>query len=284
MSVSTSVRRYGGGEREGRNITPGALKTHQKERESLEPPLYTSPYRTDARVPTECPSYRRSVPTTICNAELDVTGVSLDAAVRQVAHHYEGERGEFAYRAFDWINGELFAGELPTPLIVWTITAHGRCLGLTRSSKRPPKIILHPSTLGGTEKPDPWGLRPDLLGWAYAFDVLVHECIHVSVAYRLGGAKGPTSHNNPQWLAEVERLAPLLGLEGLRVARSKTKRVRLEDGRSVVRRECSASVPYKALATFPYGVHKALGELDHYRDNRLPFAWEGCNAVLGVTE
>jgi len=202
-----------------------------------------------------------------------------DDEVRRVAEAYFGERGRWAYVAFDWINAHLFERQLPLPFIAWEITAHGGCLGLTHSSDAPPVITLHPSLLGGTESVTPWGIDAAELGWAKAFDVLIHEAMHVSVGYRLRYVtkKSQTSHNNPAWLAEVERIAPKIGLAGLVAAPSRTKRVRDDEGRSRVVRSCAAGVPFKALATFPGGVRRHLGQTDCYRQKRLPFAWEGCN-------
>jgi len=120
--------------------------------------------------------------------ELEVTDVlpfGAEAAAPAFFEHYFGELGTFAYRAFAWANKTLFEGALPTPAIVWTLTPHGKCLGFTRAGDRPPVVTLHPSILGGTELAEPWGISPDLLGHAYALDVLVHELMHVSVHYRL---------------------------------------------------------------------------------------------------
>jgi hypothetical protein len=85
-------------------------------------------------------------------------------------------------------------------------------------------ITLHPSLLGGTEKSDPWGIAPSFLGPRYAYDVLVHECIHLAIGQLRGGRRGPTSHNCDNWIAEVNRLAPLLGFHDVRAGRSKTVR------------------------------------------------------------
>jgi hypothetical protein len=213
--------------------------------------------------------------------QLHVTGFS-DAA-RAVGAACYGRRGLFAYQAFDWVNATLFAGRLPTPLILWELTAHGGCLGLTHASTAAPPIIrLHPSMLGGTEKDNPWKVPPAWLGPAYALDVLIHECIHVSVAYLLGGATGPTSHNNPQWVAEVNRIGPLLGL-AVRAGRSVTKRVPCESGetgpagkprtRTVRVTEAGATVPFRDVAAFPYGVRRRLGLADaSYRRAPCPFS------------
>ena len=58
-------------------------------------------------------------------------------ALRLVAQHFDGEHGVWAYDVFDAINASYFEGRLPTPKIQWALTAHGRCLGLTRSTARP---------------------------------------------------------------------------------------------------------------------------------------------------
>jgi hypothetical protein len=193
------------------------------------------------------------------NMQLDVT-----EACRLIARTYYGKQGQWAYESFEHINAVFFDGALPWPLIQWAITPHGGCLGLTQPGEAP-VITLHPSLLGGTEKRNPWGVDAALLGVRLAYDVLLHECMHVSVSYLLGGAQGPTSHNNPQWIGEVNRLAPLLGL-AVTAAPSKTKRLADETGKKTkVVRSTEGNVPFAAVATFPYGVRKALGQADFYK-------------------
>jgi hypothetical protein len=199
---------------------------------------------------------------TPCNTSLHVTS-DVIAACKLIASTYYGERGLWAYEAFERINATYFANGLPWPFIQWAITPHGGCLGQT-SRRSAPVITLHPSLLGGTQKPNPWGIDPALLGVYFAYDILLHECIHVSVGYVLGGATGPTSHNNPQWISEVNRLAPMIGLP-VTAAASKTKRIADETGKkSRVVRTTDSSVPFAAVATFPYGVRKHLDELNVY--------------------
>ena len=111
----------------------------------------------------------------------------LDTAIREVTRAYFGDQATFAYAAFDTINRTLFAGALPLPLVTWEITGYGRCLGLTQSGTRPPHIVLHPGTLRGASKPDPWKTPPAWLGPLFALDVLLHECLHVAVTYVRGG-------------------------------------------------------------------------------------------------
>ena len=214
----------------------------------------------------------------------------IEEACRIVAEHYYQDRGEWCYQAFAWINRTLFDDGLPLPLIVLGLTAHGACLAWTRSSKivkpdqtsaepdKPPVILMHPSLWGGTERDDPWSIPPDLLGPRWALDVLIHECIHVSVNYQLGGrSKGDSSHNNPEWIAEVNRIAPLIGLPDVRAAMSKPKR----EGKKIVRR-CDGNIPFEAASRFPHPVRQLRGQLNYYRDrSSLPFERNG---QLEVTE
>jgi hypothetical protein len=201
-------------------------------------------------------------------------------ACKRIARHYDGPRGDFAYECFEHINATLFGGALPWPLIRWALTAHGGCLGFTHASQGPPVIQLHPSLLGGTEKPDPWNISPDFLGVCYAYDVLLHECMHVQVNYVLGGwrGKGQTSHNNPLWIAEVNRLGPLLGLPAFVAAPSKTKRVPIEGqttktGKPATRvvRTCEGTIPWCAVTTFPHAARLHFGQAGYFVANRLPF-------------
>jgi hypothetical protein len=205
---------------------------------------------------------------------------NLVAACKLIARHYGGPRGEFAYECFEHINATLFGGELPWPLITWALTPHGGCLGYTQvCQSAPPVIVLHPSLLGGTENKNPWGRDPAILGVCYAYDVLVHECTHVKVGC-LGGWRdaGPTSHNNPLWVAEVNRLAPLLGLGNIQAGRSRLKRVPVngqltKTGKPATRvaRVSETALPYSCVYMFPYALREHLGRTDFYRANVLPF-------------
>jgi hypothetical protein len=201
-------------------------------------------------------------------------------ACKEIARVYWGRRGVWAYEAFDFINATYFDGKLPWPLIQWGLTPHGGCLGLTKPSDGPPVITLHPSILEGSEKPDPWGISPDWLGACYAFDVVLHESMHVGVAYLLGGwkGKGDTSHNNSVWIAEVNRIAPMLGLNGVQAGFTKPRRVAIQGcttktgkPETKVVRASDGNVPHCAVATFPLGVRRYLGTAaEHYLSDRCP--------------
>ncbi len=177
-----------------------------------------------------------------------------------VAEHADGAKGRWAYEAFDTINDGYFEGRLPLPVIRWVITPHSACVACCRSSDTP-VIGLHPSLLGGTEKTTPWGISSTLLGFPYAFDALLHECMHISVDRIIGRGKGTTSHNCDGWISEVNRIAPLLGLD-IRAGMSVVRRT----GRKVARgTHQDATVPFDAVAKFPHGVLLHLGRLDRYR-------------------
>ncbi len=200
----------------------------------------------------------------------------IRAACRLIAELYQGPAGLWAYEGFDYINATLFDHRLPQPFIQWAITPHGGCLGLTAHAAQP-VITLHPALLKPQQKESPWGIDAALLGPRYAFDVLIHEAIHVSVKYVLGGATGPTSHNNPQWISEVNRLAPLLGLD-IEAGQSRTQRVPIEGHvtatgkpQTRVQRITTGSVPFKAITRFPRAVRAHLEQLDYYRHRESPF-------------
>jgi hypothetical protein len=198
----------------------------------------------------------------------------LRRLTRELAERYYGEKGLWAYDVFERINDTFFGGKLPWPHIVWGLTAHGGCLGLTRSGPAP-VITLHPSLLGGTEKRNPWDVDEDWLGLAFAADVLLHETIHVHARYNLGWCPGQgfTSHNNEVWVAEVNRLLPLLGFEGVTAGLSATRRVIDPNGpptktgkpaTKVVRSSGDGNLPHGAVARFPHEVRVHLGQADAY--------------------
>jgi hypothetical protein len=144
--------------------------------------------------------------------------------------------------------------------------------------------------LGGTETANPWRVDPAWLGPAFAFDVLLHECVHLSQHHRLGEVTGPTSHNDPTWIAEVNRLTPLLGFGGLVAGRSQTIRVpwvgpptvRGQRPTKVVRRS-RGDFPHQAIATFPRGLRIHLGSADAYYRAGPPPGWVLPLASSGVS-
>jgi len=213
-----------------------------------------------------------------CNAQLEVTD-GVGEACRLVAKSCHGRRGTFAYECFDHINGTFFGGMLPTPLLVWELSEYGRCLGATGLSEtKTPVVLLHPSLLGSNRE-QPWSIPRELLGVTYAYDVLLHECMHIYLHHILGWREGPgeTSHNNDRWVDEVNRIAPMIGLD-IVAARSKTKRIPVEGqitktGKPATRvvRVSAGTVPFADVAAFPNAVREHLKQVDWYREHCLPF-------------
>ena len=216
------------------------------------------------------------------NTQLDVTNHGeIETACKLLANHYYGDRGTLAYEAFDHINATFFNGDLPTPNIQWLLTSFGHCLGFTAptvTSRVPPLVALHPALLGGGLRDNPWGIAQKYLGACYAYETLLHECMHVSVHYLMGGNTGPTSHNSPQWISEVNRIAPMIGLNSIQAEMSKLKRVAIEGeftktGKPVtkVNRVSEGNIPFATAATFPHAVRRFLGDMSIYEQNNLPF-------------
>ena len=211
------------------------------------------------------------------------TSPALKTAIQTVTGHFGGERSAFAYAAFEHINRSFFEGELPYPLIIWALTPHGRSLAYTLAERgQPPLIVLHLSLLGSDTAESPWGVPSEHLGPCFAYDVLLHECIHLSVKYRLGGGEpdsGFASHNNAVWIGEVNRIAPLLGLGKIQAGRSRVQRVPTDvlgpRGRPVTRvqRISEGAVPYRVASGFPYLLRVYLDKTDFYTRGELPFVW-----------
>ena len=106
-------------------------------------------------------------------------------------------------------------------------------------------IWLHPALLGGATTVAPWGIHPKDLGLRYALDVLLHEMMHVAVQELYGGHSGSSSHNCREWIAECNRIAPMLGFEGLTAGLS--KQAALPDDSSVLwSRSWAHKAPYHA--------------------------------------
>src|SRR5262249_2421895 len=133
----------------------------------------------------------------------------------------------------------------------------------------------------------PWNIPAEILGPCYAYHVLLHECVHVSVDYLLGGFESHpdyrtywTSHNNPLWVGECNRIAALMGLPANfqmktyhRVDTDRTG----SDGRPKRKQVYAAAGP--DFERFPYGTP---GATEFYLAKRLPFAWPGGEVNTGV--
>lgn len=206
----------------------------------------------------------------------------IEDACRLIARTYYGQRGTWLYDAFAAINRGYYNNELPTPLITIEITPHAGCLAWCSSSgDRPPRIAIHPTLFGVRPQGEksPWGIDPAWLGVRYVFDTLLHETIHASVDYRLGGWKGfgDTSHNNDIWVGEVNRIAPLIGIKGVEAGRKIAKRVPTKGKTKTGKRKTEVkkvdlgNVPFQAVATFPQAMRRHFGTAaKYYSGGRMP--------------
>jgi hypothetical protein len=201
-------------------------------------------------------------------------------ALDLIAGYYAPRFGPWANRAFDAINAAFFDDRLPRPLIQWAITPYAHCLAQTgvRGGSGRPIITLHPSIMV-PHTDNPWGLDARWLGAAYAFDVLLHETIHVAQdSLHRDMPEGESSHNCESWILEVNRLAPMLGMGGVTAGLSRPRRVAVPGeftatGRpaTLVRRVDDGDIPLKYHSMFPYGMRQFLGTAEsHYLAGRLP--------------
>jgi hypothetical protein len=204
-------------------------------------------------------------------------------AYRLIARHVYRTKGVFAYCAFEYVNATFFSNRLPEPLILWDLTDWGKCLGWTRSPKDGPPIIkLHPSLIDPSADPrqrQRWSIPLDLLGHCYAYLVLIHECIHASVNYLLGGFESHpghksywTSHNNPLWIGEVNRIAAAMGwpaINSMKRYRWIDTGLRDEKGKPITKQAYISDGP--DFERFP---HDVPGVEDFCRAGILPFSWD----------
>jgi hypothetical protein len=227
-----------------------------------------------------------------------MTPAEVVKALDLIADYYNPRYGRWAYRAFDAINASFFEGRLSRPLIQWALTAHGACLGLTRHRYLVglpdetalwgrPVITLHPSIMDPwvpkrhrLRLKGPWAIDWNWFGPLYAFDVLLHESIHVAQRALYGPAenKGESSHNCPSWIAEVNRLAPLLGMERVEAGLNRPRRVpipgqltRRGKPKTKVKRVDEGNIPLSVHSRFPDALRVFFGTADaYYRAKVLP--------------
>lgn len=168
----------------------------------------------------------------------------LSRACREVASHFEGDVGVTLFDWYDSINAYFFSGTLPQAFILTSLTPYGGCIGLTKPHPHTqPIILIHPTLK--TEKA--------------RFYVLLHEAIHVNVRYNPRkdmGYGGKTSHSIPEWLSEVNRIAPLLGYADITLGENKVKRT----SKTTTRRMNTGTVPYACTYSFPHPLEKATGK------------------------
>ena len=210
--------------------------------------------------------------------------LALHQAIETVAAACYGDDPaiKLAYQLFRTINSQWFADTLPLPFIIRGLTPYSHGFSWLQTQGDAPLLFLHPrlfATAGLDRQKHKkatkvWGVSSAWFGPHLLGDVILHECLHAHLTYNKGGAIGPTSHNNPGWVAEVNRLLPLLGFHQLRAGRSKTVRVPVagrgrnrrpesdgHGGPSRVERTTDGNIPFKAVSGFPTGVRRWLQNL-----------------------
>lgn len=162
----------------------------------------------------------------------------LDAAVT-----LWGDAGAYVHDSYTrWRH--LFP-ELPDTLpIVIGITAYGRCIDQTRGDwEHGPRLTIASNLFGR--------------GRLAVDDTMVHEMTH---AWLFVTGQN-TDHKSEAWYAAIRRLSPaVLGheLDVKRGAQRKSVRVKLDDGRSVVRKVTNAdAVPHGDVARWPQAFRPA---------------------------
>lgn len=204
---------------------------------------------------------------------------------RWMAERYYGRQGLWLCDLFEAVNEQLFLGELPYPHICIELTAWGHCLGYSAfpilHPDREPTILIHPTLFGtrsASKTAGPWGIPARWLGRSFVADVMVHECMHLSCRYRLRLSREAESHNNPSWIAEVNRLAPLIGFEDVRADMSKVRRMPIDGpltkrGKQPTKpmRVTDGNIPYDIAARFPDSlrVHRQIAA-DWYMSGNIP--------------
>ena len=120
-----------------------------------------------------------------------------------------GNFGAWVFDEWKKLNDAFFYGENIVGEIIWGTTPQDRSLGYYSPAKN--LIVLH-NTLMRPVYPTSnlkWELRH--LNKRKVSDVLLHEMIHQRV-HQSGGWEGENSHNNEQFVNEVNRIAKLLGI------------------------------------------------------------------------
>jgi hypothetical protein len=155
-----------------------------------------------------------------------------------------GDFGEWIYDEWKRLNDALFYGENVAGTITWENLPQDSSLGYYYRTKN--LIALH-NTLMRPVYPCP-GLKRELRrsNTRMISDVLLHEMIHQRV-HQTGGWTGENSHNNEQFVNEVNRIANLLGL----TIQAKVFQSKPFHGRTIpcVESEC---LSFKELSHFPY--------------------------------
>ena len=172
----------------------------------------------------------------------------------EVAELYDPIVWPWAYDRWQDLNQKYFGGLLKVGPIQWGLTEHGHFLGSYLQDTN--KITLHTSLI--QPQSSAWGSR-GLLGERMAEDVILHEMIHQHIYQTLGTTRDNKGqcHNFEPWCDEINRLNPLLGLDG-KATVTKQKRVKEEgakgNGRVTWVRSGDGTLTRKQLSSYPHSL------------------------------
>jgi hypothetical protein len=178
--------------------------------------------------------------------------------LREVAELYDPKVWPWAYDTWRALNNKYFIRGLKVGPIAWGLTDFGHSLG--HYTPQVNKITLHSSLLEPSS--GAWGYG-GLLGERMAEDVLLHEMLHQSIQQKLGFIRDKKGqcHNFQPWCDEINRLNPIIGLEG-KATIIKQRRVRepgqaTGKGRVVWAPSNDGTLTRKQLSTWPYSLRPA---------------------------
>jgi hypothetical protein len=121
-----------------------------------------------------------------------------------------GNFGAWIFDEWNTLNNSFFYGENIAGVIIWGSTPQDRSLGYYSPHEN--LIVLHKTLMRPVYPTTHLKWEPRHLNKRKVRDVLLHEMIHQRV-HQTGGWKGENSHNNVQFVNEVNRIAKLLGID-----------------------------------------------------------------------
>ena len=120
-----------------------------------------------------------------------------------------GNFGAWIFDEWKTLNDTFFYKENIVGEIIWGATPQDRSLGYYSPNEN--LIVLHKTLMRPVYPTTNLNWAPHRLNKRKVSDVLLHEMIHQRV-HQTGGWEGYDSHNNEQFVNEVNRIAKLLGI------------------------------------------------------------------------
>jgi hypothetical protein len=171
--------------------------------------------------------------------------MTLFSELKKTGKKLFGDFGAWAFDEWKTLNKTFFNGEIVPGEIIWGSTPNDRNLGYYLVAEN--LICLHKNLMRPIYPTNPlkWEFRH--FNKKKAGDVLLHEMIHQRI-HQTGGWVGETSHNNERFVAEVNRIAKLLGMD------IKARVIKPGTARSTTSRPAEPGyLTLGELIHFPYG-------------------------------